>query len=352
MRIISINEAVPGMVVGRTLYAPNGSVLLSAGIELTPVYIDRLYELGVMALYVRDENLQDVEVGDVISEKTRVEAIKITKEAMKHLKVNQSYDMKKIYHAVNSLIDELIRNRNILINLIDIRAKNEYIFAHSVNVTVLSVMIGIAMEYNQLKLKDLAAGAILHDIGKALFDQQILHKEEALNSQERESMKQHTALGFEILRKVSNYNLLSAHVALQHHEYYDGKGYPRAMAGEDIVEFARIVSVANVYDKMTTDRDGHRRLPPSQAIEVILTGRGTWFDPDIVDHFTKIIAVYPIGSEVMLNSGEKGVVAATHKDNPTRPTVRIIEDYVGEKLDQIKEVNLMLSPDYHIVALN
>lgn len=351
MRIISINEAVPGMVVGRTLYSPGGSVLLSAGIELTSVFIDRLHELGVMALYIRDENLQDIEVGDVVSEKTRVEAIKITREAMKHLKVDVSYDMKKIYHTVNSLIDELIRNRHVLVNLIDIRTKSEYLFAHSVNVTVLSVMIGIAMQYNQLKLKDLAAGAILHDVGKALLDEQIVHKDEALTRQEREIMKQHTVLGFEILRKVNGYNLLSAHVALQHHEYFDGTGFPRGLAGEDIAEFARITGVADVYDKMTTDRGGHRRLPPCQAIEVIITHKGTWFDPEIVDHLTKIIAVYPIGCEVMLNSGEKGVVVATHKDNPTRPTVRIIENYIGEKVDGFKEVNLMLSPDYHIIAM-
>lgn len=349
MRVISINEAVPGMVVGRTLYTPNGGVLLSAGVELTPVYIDRLHELGVMALYVKDENLNDLEVLDVVSEKTRVEAIQITKQAIKNLKLDANYNISKILNAVNCIIDELIRNRHILINLVDIRAKSEYLFGHCVNVTVLSVLIGIALEYNQLKLRELAAGAILHDVGKALVDESIINKETALTTQEKEEMKKHTGIGFEALRRISGYSLLSAHVALQHHEAFDGSGYPRGLMGEEISEFARIVSVANVYDKMTTDITGHKRLPPFRAIELIRAGNGTKFDPEIVDHLTQIIAVFPVGCEVWLNTGEKAVVISTHKASPTRPTVRVIEDAMGEKVEA-REVNLDEMSEINIIG--
>ncbi len=349
MRIISLNEAAPGMVVARTLYSPNGNVLLSAGIRLTPGYITRLGEMGVLAIYVHDDNLQDVVVEDVVSEKTRMEAVKITKNIMHSLKINPSFDISRVFKAVNDIIDELIRNRHMVINLIDIRAKSEYIFGHSVHVAVLSIMMGISMEYNQLRLKDLAAGAMLHDIGKSVIDEKIVNKSEALTNKEKAALKEHAMMGFEILRRIEGCSLLSAHVALQHHEAFDGNGYPRGLAGKEISEYARVVSVANVYDKMTTDRVGHRRLQPFQAIDLILANKGKLFDPELVDHLTNVVAVFPVGTEVMLNTGEKGVVIATFKGSPTRPVVRLTENPVGEKLNTKKEINLQEKPEYSIL---
>lgn len=350
MRVVSINEVDPGMVIGRTIYSADGRVLLANGVRLTPELIDRLNQIGVLALYIYDDNLKDIQIEDVVSEKTRADAIKITKDVMKTVKINPSFDLKKVLDAVDNIVDELIRNRHMAINLIDLRAKSEYLFGHSVNVAVLSILTGIAMEYNQLKLRALAAGAILHDIGKSGIDEKIIKKVKALTDQEKLIMKQHTTAGFEILRKIGGFSLLSAHVALEHHEMYDGSGYPRGMAGIEICEFARVVSIADVYDKMTTDSEGHRRLPPFQAVEIIAANKGKLYDPEVVDKFIGIIAVFPAGSEVMLNTGEKAVVVKTFKDRPTKPNIRVVENHMGEKVNNTKVINLQETPELSIIS--
>ncbi len=352
MRIISVENLEPGMEIGRSIHGANAETLLAAGIKLTSKFIDRLKELGITAIYIRDEAVGEIEIDDVISEKTRLEALKITKEVMSNIKLDpSSVDIQMVNEVVNNIIDELLANRDMVVNVLDIRALDDLTFGHSVNVAILSIITGIAMGYDYNKLRKLAAGALLHDIGKSKIPGYILNKVDPLNEEEEQFFQRHTIIGFEILKNIDGFSLTSAHVALQHHERYDGNGYPRKLKGEEINEFARIVTVADLYDKMTTSIAGRPRCMPFQALEVIMANRGKFFNPEVVEHFMNIIALFPVGTTVLLNTEEKAVVIQTTRKHPTRPKVRVFIDRDGKLIAPPYEINLVYSSNYFITRV-
>jgi len=352
MRVISVENLETGMEIGRTVHGANGATLLAEGVELTSKFINRLKEMGIAAIYIRDEAIGDIKVDDVVSEKTRIEALKVTKEVMSNIKLNSSsFDIQKVNNVVDNIINELLANRDMVVNVLDIRAINDFTFGHSVSVAILSIITGIAMGYDYTKLSKLAAGALLHDIGKSKFPEHLLNKVEPLNEEEEQVFRRHTIAGFEILKNIRDFSLAAAHVALQHHERYDGTGYPRQLKGKEINEFARIVTVADIYDKMTTSIAGRPRCMPFQALEIIMANRGIFLDPEVVEHFMNIIALFPVGTTVLLNTGEKAVVIQTSRKHPTRPEVRVFIDRDGKLITPPYEINLVYSPNHFIIRV-
>lgn len=338
----------PGMMVAKTIYGEHSKVLLAKGVALTEQYISRLKQLGMMSLYVTDETLGDIEVDETISEQTRVETVKLTRETFSNVKINAKMNVQKVNQMVERIIEEIMSRKNFVQGLVDIRAMNDYTFAHSVNVTVLSLITGIGLSFTRDKLKQLAVGALFHDIGKIVLPEPLLMNEDALTDAEADEVQKHAESGFEILRKIDGVNLLSAHVAYQHHERFDGTGYPRRLREVGINEYARIVAVADCYDNLTADRLGKPRHYPQQAVEYLILNSGTFFDPGIVKDFIDNIAIFPVGTIVLLNSGEKGVVVKGHKGFPTRPVVRIVKDRAGEPVTPPFEVDLL---DKHVYFL-
>lgn len=351
MIAISVDRLESGMKVGRNIYGSNGQILLAAGVTLNDNFIERLRQLEIMSIYITNEIIGEVEIDEVISEQTRVSAIKHTKEMMSNIKLGSSLDSKQVNKVVNDIIDELLNNSNNVINLLDIRAHDDYIFAHSVNVAVLSIIVGISLRYDQIKLRNLAAGALFHDIGKVMLSQELLKKGSNLEGEDLEVFNKHTNYGFDILRKKEEFSLFSAHVAFQHHEHFDGQGFPSGLKGEDIHEFARIVAVADIYDNLTNNGVGLKQVYPHEAVEYIIANSGHAFDPDIVKIFVKCIALFPIGCVVLLNTGEIAFVIKDHKGLPTRPIVRVIKDYQGNSLKPGYDINLEHKTTYFIVKV-
>src|SRR5680860_1342688 len=340
MRIMSIEKVEPGMKVGRPIYGANGKTLLANGVKLTSRYIERIKELGIAVVYIYDESVGEIQVDDVISEKTRFEAIKVTKEAMENIKLNPALNLARINEAVNDIINELLNNCDTMVNLVDIRAVNDYTFGHSVNVAVLSLITAITMGFNKDKLKILGAGALFHDVGKTAVPENILMMATPLTDDDKEELlEEHTTIGFHILRKIESLSLQVAHVALQHHEHYDGTGYPR------------IVTVADIYDILTSGRAGRSRLTSLQAVELIIANSGKFFAPEVVKHFIHTIALFPVGTLVMLNTQEKAVVVETFREYPTRPRVRLLVNSQGNRINPPYEMELASNLNFYIVRI-
>lgn len=350
MKMLPLEYVEEGMKVGKSIYGPNGEVLIAAGVSLTSYYLKRLKDLSIVAVYIEDEETNGIEIEDIITERTRLEAIKLTKETMTDIKLNSQVDISKVNQVVNNIIEELLTNKNLLINFIEIRALNDHTFSHSVNVAVLAIITGIALGLDYEKLKNLALGALFHDIGKTLIPENILLKNDPLTPAEEEVWRTHPKLGFDILRKLSDFNLSSAHVALQHHERYDGTGFPRGLKGKEISKLARVVSVCELYDRMTSYRIGQPRCQPFQAIELLIINSGRFFDADIVKAFLGIIATFPIGIKVALNTGDRGIVVESHKEYPTRPIVRILYNQ-GIKLNPPYDINLVDNPEICVIRV-
>lgn len=336
MRRISINNIKPGMRVARPVYNSDGQVLLNQGTEITKRYINRLQQLNIMSVYIDDGLNYELAVDDVITDQTRLRAIKNIKKILnrecEHNIGNNIIVPEEVFNTIDDIMDELLSTHNIMVNLTDIRSADDYVFGHSVNVCVLALITGIALGYERSKLKQLAVGAMLHDIGKIMVPKEILNKPGKLTNGEFEIIQKHSQWGYEILRSYNNISITSCVAAYQHHERYNGEGYPQGLSQNQIHEFAQIVGLVDMYDAITADRVYRKAFPPNEAYEMVAATGDYLFRFDIVQAFLKHVAAFPLGTLVELNSGERGVVVQTAMGMALRPKIRLLTSSTGEDI--------------------
>lgn len=354
---VSLDAVKPGMKVAKGIYTSDGQILINAGVTLKPRYIDHLRKLGIAAIYVEDDLAGDVVADDVVDEATRLQATKAVREFF--LNTQQSSNGRafmvdrKLQQTVNDIIDDLLSKKELMVNLQDIRTMDDYTFGHSVNVCILALITGISLGLSRIQLNHLGMGALMHDIGKLKIPSSIMNKPGKLTKEEFAIMQQHPKIGFEILRNQDDVSLLSAHMALEHHERYDGTGYPNQLAKDDIHLFSSICSVADVFDAVTADRVYRKAFAPHEAYELLAASGNSHFDYRVVSVFLRNIAAYPVGTWVELNTGEIGIVVDTKPGFATRPKVRL-EYYSGEAWEPIfppQEINLATELDRLIVRV-
>lgn len=342
MQRISVTRLVPGMKAARNVFDADGRVLVAAGVVLKNSYINRLKELGVGSVYIQADELPAVEIPEVIKEETRIKAVQVVKNTFQSFRTTKQINFKQFVEIAATIVEEIMGSGDTLLHLSDIRTYDDYTFSHSVNVCILSVLMGSSKNYDMNRLKDLALGALLHDVGKVLVPIEILNKPGRLTLEEFSVVKNHAELGFELLRKQQDQvPLLACHVAYQHQEKFDGSGYPRQLKGDQIHEYARIAAIADVYDALTSDRPYRKGLLPHEAYEIMMASGNTHFEMDLLQKFFNKIAIYPLGSIVRLNTGDIGIVTDVIPDLPTRPKVQIITNRSGEVIKKLKEINLV-----------
>jgi len=327
MRYVELEEVEPGQILGKTIFSSTGQILLAENVELTVYMINTLRRIGVGAIFIKDSAYEDVEIPEVVSEETKRVVIERLHEVYGSLRSGKPLSPKAVSVSVDKLLDEMMANKNVLFQLTDIRTADNEMYIHALNVCMMSVLIGMGLELNQSQLKELAVGALLHDVGKVGLGT----AEEKLGGRHH-----HTWRGFEILKK--DFSLLSAHVALQHHETIDGEGEPRKLGKEHIHLYAKIVAVANLYDNLVSTRDPEKRMQPHEACEHLMALAGRKLDHEVTVQFLKNVSVYPTGVSVRLSTRETGVVVGQHRGLPGRPIVRIVRKNADDL--EVKEVDL------------
>lgn len=345
MRFVNMDDVEPGQLLGRTVYSGNGTVLLSAGVQLTVYMINTLKRIGVTMIYLKDPAFEDVEIEDVISEVTKKEVFRDMSESLEAVRSGKEWNTRKISNSADQLLSDVLNNKELLFQLTEIRTKDNAHYLHAVNVALLSSMIGYNLGLNYGQLKELTIGALLHDIGKSVDLPANIDQEGLGNSH-------HTWKGFEILKHKREFSLLIAHTALQHHERLNGSGLPRGLSSESIHLYARIVAVANQYDNLISGEGGLARkaLLPHEACEELMASSESLLDRDVLIEFNRIVSVYPTGTSVRLSTKESGVVVQQHRGLPGRPVVRVIRSAAGEELE-VKEVDLATETTVFIDAV-
>ena len=339
MKLVSTKHVKPGDRLGKPIFTNTGTVLLGKGAEITPMILRRLEDLGIHLLYIENELTSDLVFDDVVSDETKRYALETVSNVILKLgnknKNNQITDLKlgKQFHdVIQMMIDDVKSQPRVLINLANIYAKDDYLYHHSVNVTILSVAMGMGLGLNSKQLMELGIGTMLHDIGKTKTPDSILNKPGKLTDEEWEIMKRHSEDGYSILRSQPEISVPAAHIAFQHHERYDGSGYPRGLIGNDIHHYARIVGVADTYDALIGNRVYRKAYLPHQAVELLLGSGNYLFDYECIKAFVDCVALYPIGMTVTLDTGEKGVVVKNTPGRPQRPIIRIFTNEKGEEV--------------------
>lgn len=317
-----------GMVLARGLYGADGSLLLQEGQTLKQSYISRIATSGFQGVYIEDKLSEEIEIKNVIDDELRNSAAKAIRDIFVQSLTSSGINRNTAENAkaiVHNIVEEIIKNRNFMVNMIDLKSYDNYTYYHSVNVGVLSIVVGVAFGMNPNSLYKLGLGALLHDIGKVFIDKKIIDKPGPLTPEEFEKVKKHPSLGYEYLRDASLDLPVSSLVGiLQHHERLDGSGYPDGISGKEIHQFSRIISIADVFDAMTSDRPYRAAMMPSEVMEFLMGGAGKLFDLEFVSLFTKKVAAFPLGTCVLLSNGLTAIVVENYEDCCLRPKVKVI----------------------------
>ncbi|HVL02574.1 MAG TPA: HD-GYP domain-containing protein [Dongiaceae bacterium] len=237
-----------------------------------------------------------------------------------------SLHAKLVKQHVRECVDSIERNPSAMMWLTRIKHADQYTAEHCVNVGVLAMSLGRHLGVNRQQLEMLGLAGVLHDVGKMKLDQDILFKQGRLNDAEFQHVKQHTTFGKELL---ASDPLVPAEViaaAYSHHERMDGRGYPERLPEQAIGFYARVVSIVDAYDAITSRRCYSAPRTSAQALKILYEHAGTHFDQKLVVKFIETIGIYPPGSVVEMDSGEVGVVLSADPENRLLPKIALLRD--------------------------
>ena len=309
MRHLPLNEITEEMFLAHSVFGNDGRVLLNKGTKLTSSFLKRLEKMGYTHLYVYEAADEKWNCTGPLSDRIRAEAMCVLWQSLIRVVERKPLNEQQISFVVEGILKEVLQREDYVFDLIDLKTADNYIYNHSLNVCVLSILMGKVFKFNRDELKELALGAFLHDLGKA-YIKSAVKKIQALSLMDTVQIKQHTKRGFDILRAVTGFPARVANIAYQHHEREDGSGYPLGLIGVDIPIYSKIVGIADSFDAMVSQRVYKNPLWNDEALQELEKESPAKYHPTVVAALRRSVALYPVGSVVQLTGGEERVVVA------------------------------------------
>ena len=272
---------------------------------------------------------------------------------MDEIRAGKTVAERKLASLTEIITDILRADNNMLLSLVHIFSylgkQEDFLYAHSVNASILATNLGLAFGYGRSELINLCVSSLVHDLGYLKLPQEIINKPSKLTKEEFNHVKKHTIFGIELLSQIEGIPECATDVVHQHHEKVDGSGYPDGKRGDEISDYAKIVAIAEVYEAITHPRPYRReKIIPYQAVKTIVQEEKNSFAPEFVKVFLNSISPYPPGSFVLLNSGAIGRVISVNKKHPLRPKVEIFFDADGKPPETPMRVDLAKVPVVNI----
>jgi len=320
LRYIFARDLQPGMILAQELLDPSGRVLAEVNSSLSEFAINRIIKDGYDGVYIQDDLSSDVHIESVIR-------VALWAKAMDCVRLRNISECRE---TADEIIESLKGKRDVSLELNDFRTNENYIFAHSVNVAVLSCLVGMGFGMEEEELRNLVFAALIHDLGKLDIPEFIRNKEGRLTREEFQIMKNHTELSYELIKERTD---ISAHVkkaVRSHHENVDGSGYPDGTLGESQSILTKIIHVVDVYDALVSRSPYKKPYSPQEAVEYLMGGCGLLFDQEVVMTLIRFVPMYPKGTDVELSDGRGGIIVENAGIHNLRPVVRL---YDGLLLD-------------------
>lgn len=345
---INVNSCLPEMVIAETIYNDYGAVIVWEGTELNQNLIYRLKDLGIEIIQVFESSLpHNRKREEVKLQKT--EALHFTesyekntdefKTVLRDLSAGKTSSIEKTHKIVESVYARKDQNREIIECITQIRKIDEYTYYHSINVSMLSMLIGKWIRLMPDDIRLLTQAGLLHDIGKCRIAPEIINKPDKLDETEFEEMKKHSEYGYYLVQYMEGMDRRVMEAILYHHERYDGSGYPVGLSGEQIPLYARIVGIADTFDAMTANRPYRLKSSPFSVFELMQNGCFGYLDPVILNAFLLNISYYYIGSKVRLSDGRIAEVVYINKQQYGKPVIKAGEDYID--MSVVKNITIM-----------
>jgi len=344
LKLLSTDHFIIGKPTDIDLFDAHGIFLLAKGKPVTPHIIKLL--LNRELYIIKYEGKQKQNSSKSFSSETYKNILGLMRRIYFDAYLVNSKNLLSTMDIVDEIINELQEfhifdaKYQMYVDLNRFRTYDNYTYVHSINVAILATLVGSQMGYYGKYLHNLCLGALLHDLGKLMTPISILQKTSSLTPEEFEIVKMHPVQGQHMLQNVDVPPEVLKSIR-QHHERWNGTGYPDGLIKHGIHLSAQIVAVADVFDALTADRPYRNRLPPYHAFEMVISGSKTEFAPDVVQALRRSLVLYPENSVVKLNTGEVGIVIAVPRNHPTRPFVRILFDEQGNYINNEKVIDLL-----------
>ena len=383
----SIDSVETGMRIGKPIYSEEGRLLGGRGLILTDHFIGKLKERGISSILIFDKDTDDIvprdnipevvrgatirdlkvlfeDLQDTISREVKDDSMVAVNEAVSSTQFSSTFGthpaFQKLQNDVNNIVDELISG-DVTLGLNSIKTYDNYTFQHSIDVAIVSIMIGRKIGLPTKRLHELGVGCLLHDIGKVFIPEDIVNKPGKLTPEEFDAIKMHSSIGYELAKGVASIGILPPHVAFQHHEKQDGSGYPRGLTGNNrlmiskeprtIHLYGSIAAVADVYDALSSDRPYRKALTPEKVIEIMRGMKETHLNRDVLRYFFAITPVFPVGTIIRVLNGQYlnhiGIVSGLNDGNHERPIIRLIFNPIKKRIPPV-DINLLLHEDIKI----
>ncbi len=345
MRKITMNveDCEPGMQIAETVFNEYGAIIVSEGTLLDNHILRKLDNLGILKIKISDQSENEIISNSAEAFKAQYnENIEVFKDVLHDISTGKNIDLKKVNNVSDSVFVWINENRDIVSCIGQIRDVDEYTYTHSMNVSLLCMLLGKWMKMDAAKIKMMVQAGLLHDIGKSRIPPEILNKPGTLSNEEFEEIKKHPVYGYRILEKMPEISKEICMGVLMHHEREDGSGYPTGARGEQINEIAKIIAVADIYDAMTSNRVYRERESPFEVFEKMENKTFGLLDPKVINAFLNNIASYYIGDIVKLNTGEIGEIVYINPRHVSQPLVKVGNKYLDLTLERGVRINELI----------
>ncbi len=380
---LDISEVKPGMRLAQTIYTGSQTVLLESGQIITADYIRRLKNYAIRTVIIEEESpaeealfpeIKDsnddnyftrqnfirreipqkagieMSMAQIDSEEKLTQRFgrshrdleEITWASFQELKNYNRLNLDNFKKSLEKMIDELNEEANIRQQQTSLECESEYLYMHSANVAIYSLIIGLALKLAKEELIELGLSALLHDVGMLKVPDEIRHKADELTVEEYEEVKKHSSYSREMLEKLPQMSSRILKAVSHHHERVDGSGYPNRLLRDEIDLFSKIIAISDTFDSLSSTRPHREKMQKHDALKECLRICKNSFDENYLEKFLFNVPLYPVGTKVRLNNGEEGVVSKA-SFNPFRPTVDIIVKQERYDRPRKRRVNLALS---------
>ena len=335
---VSITDITEGMTTAKDVYSSDGTLLIPANTTLKDFHIVKinLYDIPYIDIFHLEED--NLSISDpktpIIEPITETAAfmefssnyfrhVQDVEAHLSHIVINGDVDPESLIHLSSTVIDQATSQRDLFNYMCHLQSTDDVTFAHSMNVSLFASILGRWLHYNETQIKELAVAGLLHDIGKICVNQDILNKREPLTHNEFKHLKQHTILGYELIKDAALPESIK-YAVLMHHEKLNGGGYPLSIPWDKIHDYAKIISIVDIYDAMTSERPYHKRHHPFKVIRMFEEECYGVLDTHFLYVFLEHIAHNFLGTRVELSDGLIGHIIFIHPKTPSRPMVQLI----------------------------
>jgi putative nucleotidyltransferase with HDIG domain len=298
---------------------------------------ERLGARGVRRITIGKISVESDEndhTGIAMAKKVYVTAVETAETLWDQAKAGDKPDPNAARKIIESLAKVVTQDRTSLMALTALKKYDNYTFTHMVNVSVLAMSQARALNLDGPLLREFGFAALMHDIGKVNTPLEVLNKPGKLDKDEFEIMKRHVIDGAHILRKTPDMPALAPIVAFEHHLKQDLSGYPENIGHRELNLCTMIVSIADVFDALRSNRPYREGLATNRIRSIMGEQDNPAFNQKLLKRFVNIMGLFPVGNLVRLNTDEVGVITAEHPTDPFRPQVKIVFDTKGDRLDE------------------